>query len=195
MLALTSKIKNFSRSNKIPVFFIELLLFYLLWNFLDGYLIAHSHLFDRIWMGMYHILLKSVMFMSVLITKIFTDVQITTTYRHIILGDFGSIGISNYCLCANLMFLFGAFIIAYPGKWKIKLWFIPLGIVIIHLLNTFRISALCLLKIYSPETLEINHHYIFNIILYAFVFIMWMIWITRLSGEGILKRKLSEGKE
>jgi exosortase/archaeosortase len=51
-----------------------------------------------------------------------------------------------------LMALFAGFIIAFPGPTIKKLYFIPLGIVIINLLNVLRIAFLSLNALYSHQT-------------------------------------------
>src|SRR6266568_2870732 len=43
--------------------------------------------------------------------------------------------IGDPCNGITIFALFTFFIIAYPGSWKKKLWFIPLGITLIHTLN------------------------------------------------------------
>lgn len=145
-------------------------------------------LYTRIWFGGFHLLLKSVMFLSIHLTSLFTEIQITSTYRGILLENHGALDVGNVCLCADVMFLFAAFILVYPGSKKAKLWFIPTGIVVIHGMNILRISALCLTKIYYPERMHFNHHYLFNIIIFVVVFIMWLIWIARFSGVDLLNK-------
>ena len=36
----------------------------------------------------------------------------------------------------------------------------------------------------DPELLDFNHDYTFTIIVYAFVFMLWYIWIQRFSPLG-----------
>jgi exosortase/archaeosortase family protein len=193
--SLSAWLRRLLPDNKIALFLLKFLALFLSWNVLNEYLIetAGSGTFIvRVWFYGYHILLKSLMFLSVPLTSVFTDVQITTTYNTIILGNHGFLFIGHPCLCADVIFLFTFFIIAYPGRWKAKLWYIPLGIVAIQLINVMRIVAFCLLKIYHPEMLRINHKYIFNIIVLAFVFVFWIIWIARYSEVDLLKKKATK---
>lgn len=78
-----------------------------------------------------------------------------------------------------MMALFAGFIIAYPGPWRAKLWFIPVGILIIHGINILRVAGLALNQIYSRASTEFNHHYTFTIIVYGVIFWFWTIWVRR----------------
>ena len=81
-----------------------------------------------------------------------------------------------------LMALFSGFIIAFPGRWEMKLLYIPIGILVINLVNVLRVTALAINAHYYSHTVEFNHKYTFTIIVYAVIFALWMLWIKRLSG-------------
>ena len=92
--------------------------------------------------------------------------------------------IGDPCDGLTLFALFAGFVIAYPGPIKTKLWFIPLGLTLIHLLNILRIVALVVIVYYfpDPEVLDFNHTYTFTMLVYAFVFGLWYIWANKLGG-------------
>lgn len=90
------------------------------------------------------------------------------------------------CNGLSLFALFAGFIIIFPGKWVYKLVFIPLGIVLIHVINVLRLVGLALVVLYHPTSLEFNHKYTFTVIVYIFVFVMWMIWVKKFSTKGKL---------
>lgn len=77
--------------------------------------------------------------------------------------------------------LLAGFVLAYPGPAQRRLWFIPLGIGALWLLNIIRIIALALNHRYSPETFEFDHHYAFNVVAYAALGGLWLLW-TRQAG-------------
>ena len=77
--------------------------------------------------------------------------------------------------------LFAGFVVAFPGPWQRKLWFIPLGIGLIWLLNVLRVTALALNFHYAHQSVDFNHHYTFTFIVYAFIFGLWMLWARRLA--------------
>ena len=100
-----------------------------------------------------------------------------------VFGIDGSNGvwIGGPCNGVTLMFLFAIFIIAYPGNFKHKLWYLPIGIILVYSLNLFRIVSLSLIAYYKPSYLEINHTYTFTFIAYSFVFSLWMLWVNKFS--------------
>jgi exosortase family protein XrtF len=106
-----------------------------------------------------------------------------------VVGIDGSHGvlIGYPCNGLELFALFTGFVLAYPGPIKKKAWFIPLGIVTIHILNLLRVIGLALLAYYAPEKLEFNHTYTFTFIVYSYVFALWLIWAVKLSGINMSK--------
>ncbi len=87
--------------------------------------------------------------------------------------------VGNPCNGMVLFALFAGFILAYPGPWKAKLFYIPVGIFLIYILNVLRIMALALNSFHSRHTLEFNHKYTFAFVVYACIFGFWMLWIKR----------------
>ena len=87
--------------------------------------------------------------------------------------------VGNPCNGMVLFALFAGFILAYPGPWKAKLFYVPTGIFLIYLLNVLRIMALALNSFLSRHTLEFNHKYTFAFVVYACIFCFWMLWIKR----------------
>jgi exosortase family protein XrtF len=95
------------------------------------------------------------------------------------------IWIGDPCNGITLFALFTGFVIAYPGPLKSKLWFIPLGLVTIHIVNIIRIVALVLITLYAPQYLDFNHTYTFTILVYSYVFFLWMIWSNKLAANSL----------
>lgn len=100
-----------------------------------------------------------------------------------VIGIDGSNGVwvGAACNAVTLFFLFAVFIIAYPGHQKSKLWYVPLGILSIHILNILRVAALALIAFYKPDLLEFNHTYTFTFIVYGYIFALWIIWTNKFS--------------
>jgi exosortase family protein XrtF len=91
-----------------------------------------------------------------------------------------SIGVFEGCNGINVMILFVAFIVAFGGETKRMLWFIPSGIIAIHLFNIVRLASLAVLATYSQSAFHFIHKYAFTAVIYAFVFVLWIIWIKKL---------------
>lgn len=89
-----------------------------------------------------------------------------------------AVWIGEPCNGLKLFGLFSIFIAAYPSnKWIHKLWFIPAGILLIHIVNVLRVIGLILVFEHNPNWLDFNHDYTFTIIVYAFIFFLWWIFI------------------
>jgi exosortase/archaeosortase family protein len=77
--------------------------------------------------------------------------------------------------CSGLkqIFVFLCIIAFYPGSEKHKLWFIPLGILLIWALNVIRISSLIGLFESFPNHFDLFH----ELSKYVFYFIIFMFWV------------------
>jgi len=109
------------------------------------------------------------------------------TIRTIGIDGTHGLWIGDPCDGITLFALFTAFIASFPGPWKKKCWFIPLGIIGIFLMNILRITCLCMIVKYRPSLLALNHDYIFKIIVYSFIFGLWILWVNRFSSISALK--------
>jgi exosortase/archaeosortase family protein len=75
--------------------------------------------------------------------------------------------------------LFAGFVLAYPGPARVRLWFVPLGIVCLFALNVLRVAALALNHHYAHRSVEFNHHYTFNFVVYGCICGLWVWWVRR----------------
>ncbi len=85
------------------------------------------------------------------------------------------------CNGVNTMIIFAAFIFAFGPISKRMLWFIPLGIVIIHLANLVRITLLFFVAEYRPDFMYFIHKYVFTASLYAVIFMLWVWWVRKFA--------------
>lgn len=92
--------------------------------------------------------------------------------------------IGDPCNGLSLFAVFSIFMFTYPGPWKHKAWAIPLGLLSIHLINTIRIVALCLVVTVDYELLSFNHDYTFYVVVYGWVFVLWWLWSKYFSKSG-----------
>lgn len=92
--------------------------------------------------------------------------------------------IGDPCNGLTLFALFSIFVFAYPGPVRKKAWFIPLGLISIHLLNVLRVVALSIIVTYDYAYLDFNHTYTFSIIVYGYVFFLWYLWAEKLAKKG-----------
>ncbi len=101
-----------------------------------------------------------------------------------VVGIDGSNGVwvGSNCNAITLFSLFAVFIIAYPGNQKHKFWYVPAGILAIHLLNILRVTALAMIANSYPQYLNFNHTFTFTFLIYSFIFVLWIIWVNRFAN-------------
>ncbi len=107
-------------------------------------------------------------------TRVYAD----QTAPHIMdLNGRRAITIDTPCNGIPMMYLYVAFILVYPGSWSRKWWFSISGLSILHLLNLTRIIALSYLSIYAPGYFEINHKFIFQVLVYSVTIGIWIFFV------------------
>lgn len=79
-------------------------------------------------------------------------------------------------------------LLIYPGRWRYKIWFIPLGIIIVHATNVLRIVLLSVVTIWRFEWMDIAHDLVLRGIFYVVIFGIWMLFV-KLSGRRRKMRK------
>ena len=162
--------------------------------------LAKAILLYIIWYVGYDLYLKKVGVLDNLIVDnlVYLSFEILTFFRFNLNLDYHTLSIidssvtvfvGSGCNGLELFALFTGFIIAFKGSWMKKLWFIPVGILIIHFFNILRVISLVLVARFSPLWLDFNHKYTFTIILYCLTFLLWMVWakyfaITMKEGGG-----------
>lgn len=85
------------------------------------------------------------------------------------------------CNALSVIILFISFIIAFSGKIKTTLLYLISGSILIHILNVFRISSLCVLMYHFPDQKHFLHGVVFPFFIYGVVFLLWIIWVNKFS--------------
>ncbi|MEN0053608.1 MAG: glycosyltransferase [Mucilaginibacter sp.] len=98
----------------------------------------------------------------------------------------GAIRLAYDCLGLGVISFFSAFVIAYPQKAYHKVIFLISGILIIQLLNIVRFVLLALFWNRKANQI-IDHHTLFNIILYMLIMISMYFWI-KFSDKQVSKQ-------
>ena len=105
-----------------------------------------------------------------------------TYYKRLITVE-GSSGIyfADLCLGIAPMVIFSGFILSYGNNWKNKLWFIPLGVLLIHGINIFRMIALILIQVHYPRYFKLAHEYVYVVVTYGIIFLLVIWWMNLLT--------------
>jgi len=88
----------------------------------------------------------------------------------------------------NVLIGFAGLISVFPGMFKQKLWFIPMGLAILIFVNVLRISGLAITAYCCPEYSDINHYVVFKIVAWIVIFLLWMWWINKFALKAIKKK-------
>lgn len=155
--------------------------FYLLWLLLYHLVVKEYTEWDY-WLN-YNIVYLSQQFFDWFGVATYIDIE----SNHVaLIKDFSlhkGVWVGDNCNGFKLFSIFSIFLIAFPGNLRSKFWFIPVGLVVIHLANIIRVMALLLINDYNPAYLDFNHNYTFTIFVYGIIFLLWMVWIKRYGAS------------
>lgn len=108
----------------------------------------------------------------------------TTLY---FLPDKGYIEVNGSCSGLKQFYQWLFLMILFPGPWKKKLWYIPLGMLVIHMENIFRIIVLSVILIHWPDQWHFLHDWVLRPFFYVVIFLMWVLWVEKVRGKGVTR--------
>ena len=147
------------------------------------------------WLLIYHFLIKeytnwdywlnyNIVYISHHIFAVFSiETFIDIESNHVVLikdlSMNSGVWVGDNCNGFKLFSIFSIFLIAFPGNGISKIWFIPLGMILIHLANIIRVMALLVINDYNPAWLDFNHNYTFTVFVYVIIFLLWLFWLKK----------------
>ena len=117
----------------------------------------------------------------------YTKPKLNTRTISIFKGSRIVVNVFEGCNGINVAIVFVAFMVAFGGDRKKIMWFIPLGLVLIHFANLLRVSGLYLVAEYFEQYFYYVHKYAFTASIYVMVFLLWWIWIEKINGISVRK--------
>lgn len=187
--ALISKITLFIKKNKlaplvdVALFSIIIIFFHFLWwdfglkNFLYNFAS-----FEQMELFMARQVFLASAWFDLHILRYTIETLNTTIYFPEINGF---IEVNGSCSGVKQFYQWTVLMILFPGPWKQKLWYIPLGILIIHLNNILRIIILSVILENSPEYWNFAHDWILRPFFYVIIFALWVIWVEKIRPKSI----------
>lgn len=94
------------------------------------------------------------------------------------------------CTGIKQMFIFTCIMLLYRGPFLKKLWYIPLGCIVLSAYNIIRMAGIVVLTNQHPERFDSLHDGIFRYIYYGLIFLLWVIW-----EEFIVKKQNKHEKQ
>ncbi len=74
-------------------------------------------------------------------------------------------------------------ILAFPARWKKKLWGILVGFLVIQILNVARIAALGYCGVHFASFFNVFHIYVAQGIMIAIAFVLFLFWLNNVVKE------------
>lgn len=189
---MLTSLKTFSRQRhgRIVFFLAKLLAFFLLFDYFFLFLIGAS-VEGGVYIPFLAETLNIPVFYRDAVLLMAGGLLHLLNYEYTIQGELlavaGSPGILlNYsCYGFSLISLYAALILAYPAEKKLRIKFLLLGLAGIVTLNTLRVAALAALYTgQNYQTIQqIDHHMIFNIVVYLFIFGIFYRYVNRAESH------------
>ena len=160
-------------------FVVITLVFHILWRIWANTLhfAPIPHLISAVRLFLVHQVydISALILRDVLNVTLYTEppVLITKNGVRLILGE-SAAGLKQMCQFAVLILLF-------PGSWKNKIWYIPVGIIVMHLTNIFRIMSLVVIAMHWPQQIHYAHDNYLRIIYYVVIFGLWLLWVEKIA--------------
>jgi exosortase/archaeosortase family protein len=98
-----------------------------------------------------------------------------------IFSEYSRMGVTPGCSGLKQFYQFVGIIVFFYGSWKKKVWFIPIGLLTIHLINLFRIIFLGIIVIYKLEWFDFIHDWIVRPMFYVAMFLFWVWWVEKIA--------------
>ncbi len=176
-MSLKDRIISFYNA-KTSRFFVFSALIYLFWFLLYDFYIKPKTLLDEKIIS--NIIFSTKRLLELFSYKVYFTME-DINYQMIGVDGAHPIWIGGPCDGVAIMAISLIFVSAFPGNQIHKLWYIPLGILLIHFINVLRVAGLTLINFYAPEYLDFNHNYTFTFLVYGFIFILWITWVNKFS--------------
>lgn len=107
-------------------------------------------------------------------TQLYDDVKGEQVYFYV--RNFYPTRMVEGCNAISVMILFVAFVIAFYKGFKTFI-FILAGLVLLYIMNLFRIVGLNIVMTDHKEYGKVFHDFIFPAVIYGTVVLLWLVWI------------------
>jgi exosortase/archaeosortase family protein len=197
---LSDKIDQFFRKyhlyafKDVAIFMMILIIFHYLWRtFIGDALTLDFIRYSAQWLAR-QVYLQSAWFLNVTGVNVtaFDELTISGNLRHNVFfyaENNGFVYVNLSCSGLKQFYQWFFLMILYPGPWKHKAWFIPFGILIIHLVNVFRILSMVFVTMLIPQHWDFAHDWILRPFFYVVMFFLWVWWNERFYLKNKKARK------
>jgi exosortase/archaeosortase family protein len=175
------KYSSFIKKNKlqpivdVAIFSIITVVFhYLWWHGLKGFLLNFGA-----FKQMEAFLAHQVFLPAAWIVENVLSIHIVTENNTLFFDNNGYVAVLGSCSGLKQFYQWVVLMLLFPGPWKHKFWYIPMGILVIHLVNIIRIVILSIVVVNWPQHWDFIHEWILRPFFYVVIFALWVIWVER----------------
>ncbi len=165
----------------VAIFMVILVFFHILWRtFVSEFFALDFISRSANWLA-YQVFLQSSWFLDVTGVNVtaFDELTIADVVRKnvfICAENSGFVYVNHSCSGLKQFYQWFFLMLLYPGPWKHKLWFFPMGILIVHLVNVFRIVGMVFVTMYLPQYWDFIHDWVMRPFFYVVMFLLWVWW-------------------
>ncbi len=89
------------------------------------------------------------------------------------------VGVADPCNALELYVLYLGFLFSFPATIKRVIVFSCIGVAAIYIANIIRLAALTFMNMHRMDAVDMAHHYVFKMIVYALIFGLWILFTRR----------------
>ncbi len=181
----------------VIIFMLILLVFHILWKIFIKDLFSVQFIYDSAFWLSTKVFVASIWVLDVFNVNVtsFDELSIGGKVKfHVIhyAENNGYISVNRSCSGLKQFYQWFFLMLLYPGPWKHKLWFIPMGLVIIHIVNIFRIVSMTFVTMTIPQHWDFMHDYVLRPFFYVVMFFLWVWWNEKFYLKSKLKKQVVE---
>lgn len=162
----------------VNTFLLKLFILISLYLIFDNVIIENFSFIKSLWLKIFGWGRRYVLEVSTIILENFYNGNVIKSRTHIMLEGSAGVFLGNPCVGIGLIYSTIALIIAYPGRLINKIFFSIIGVFGILTLNAIRVVYLVLTVHQNQNTEVQNQHDFFNFIIYTFIFLLWVVWVS-----------------
>ena len=92
--------------------------------------------------------------------------------------------VTTGCNGLSTIALFTGFVLAYPGTWRRRALFIPLGALFVFVVNVVRVAVIVVILDRLPQHEDLAHVLVAPSVFYVTVFVLWVVWVRYGGGPA-----------
>lgn len=157
---------------------------YFIWKVISYFSSLEGTTLHSAWISLNNWLAAQMTLHTAFILKTFLGHELIFNKRNVVINGTEGFYVANHCLGIAPMVIFAGLILAYQGRWMLKLWYIPFGMFCIYAINVARLVALgatqeCCAKIFF----ELAHSSVYLLMSYGMFFLLVIWWMNVFSKK------------